>query len=260
MKGEDMILIIDANNIEKYAGYLEEHHKHRFDIYIKKHKWYELKNTVRPDLEIDQYDNARLCTYLVCLSEECEVKGAVRLTPTLYNTLTTEYFSHLISGEVPNSSDVWEISRFFVVDRSWIGRKGPAERELAIGMLEFAIENNINKLTGIYHPTLLQRVALMPWEIEYIGMPESDEEPYIPANILIDQNILEKTKAISGFRGKMLEADYSKIIEKPSNFRAEDIYSKSIDDRLSQRPDITIEEHHKNLADIHKRFGASTIH
>jgi N-acyl-L-homoserine lactone synthetase len=257
-----MILIINKTNYEKYAGYMEEYHKIRKREYIDRWGWNELENMVRPDLEIDQYDKKELCTYILCISDDLKVKGGVRLISTLFNTLTTEYFADLITlGDIPESANIWEISRFFETDKEWKGPHGYAKTELAIAMFELALENDVSKFVGTYHSTLLKHVMeVAPWKIEILGIPQSESEPYIPANIYIDEKMLAFTKAVTGFRGSMLNHPDNIVKQKPSSFRPDEIYDQALDVRLELLPDnVTEKQYLTNLADIYKQFGGMMI-
>ena len=66
--------------------------------------------------ELDQFDRPDT-VYVIAQNNDRQIIGCARLLPTIRPYLLAEVFPHLLNGmEPPRSPDVWELSRFSVVD------------------------------------------------------------------------------------------------------------------------------------------------
>lgn len=68
------------------------------------------------DTEQDQFDRADTI-YVISRNEHGDISGCARLLPTTKPYLLGEVFPQLLNGmPIPNSPDIWELSRFAAVD------------------------------------------------------------------------------------------------------------------------------------------------
>ncbi|MBL8509853.1 MAG: GNAT family N-acetyltransferase, partial [Chitinimonas sp.] len=89
--------------------------RYRHRVFVEKLGW-QLK--CQDGLEFDQFDRPDTL-YVVAQDQDDQVVGGARLLPTTRPYLLGEIFPQLLNGQpVPNSSDIWELSRFAAVDFS----------------------------------------------------------------------------------------------------------------------------------------------
>lgn len=88
---------------------------YRHKIFIERLGW---QLPVQNGLERDQFDRPDTL-YVVARDDNGDICGCARLLPTVRPYLLSEVFPQLMNGQPPPSSqDVWELSRFAVVDLS----------------------------------------------------------------------------------------------------------------------------------------------
>lgn len=86
---------------------------YRHKIFIERLGW---QLPVQNGLERDQFDRPDTL-YVVARDDHGDICGCGRLLPTTRPYLLGEVFPHLMNGAAPPASqDVWELSRFAVVD------------------------------------------------------------------------------------------------------------------------------------------------
>jgi acyl homoserine lactone synthase len=94
-------------------------------------------------LEYDQFDRDDT-VYVVAQNEDNEVIGTARLLPTNRPYLLGDVFPQLLNGlPVPDSADVWELSRFAAVDFNAATSSALAQfsSPIAIGLLHTALKH-----------------------------------------------------------------------------------------------------------------------
>ncbi|MCR6480879.1 GNAT family N-acetyltransferase [Variovorax sp. ZS18.2.2] len=87
--------------------------RYRHRVFVEKLGW----NLACPDgAELDQFDRADTL-YLVARRDDGELVGTARLLPTHRPYLLGDVFPQLMGASpLPNTPDVWELSRFAAVD------------------------------------------------------------------------------------------------------------------------------------------------
>lgn len=86
---------------------------YRHKVFVE-HLGWELQTS--GNTEQDQFDHESTI-YLISRDEFGNVSGCARLLPTTHPYLLGDVFPQLFNGlPVPNSADVWELSRFAAVD------------------------------------------------------------------------------------------------------------------------------------------------
>ncbi|MBC7750653.1 MAG: GNAT family N-acetyltransferase [Candidatus Saccharibacteria bacterium] len=114
--------------------------QYRYKIFIERLGW-ELKT--KNNEELDQFD--RLDTiYIVAQDNNQQIQGCARLLPTNKQYLLGEVFPQLIPAglPLPNSSEVWELSRFAAVDlaNENSAAVGQFSSSVAVSLLQAAID------------------------------------------------------------------------------------------------------------------------
>ena len=122
-------------SLEIMAGVARYRHK----VFVEKLGW-QLR--CENALEYDQFDRDDT-VYVVAHNVAHEVVGTARLLPTTRPYLLGDIFPHLLGGmPVPNSPDVWELSRFAAVDFSAQSSSALAQfsSPIAVGLLQASLE------------------------------------------------------------------------------------------------------------------------
>ena len=87
------------------------HYRHK--IFVERLGW---SLQTQDGLEFDQFDRSDT-VYVIAQNEKGNIVGCARLLPTTRPYLLAEVFPHLLNGlPPPQSTDVWELSRFCAVD------------------------------------------------------------------------------------------------------------------------------------------------
>lgn len=114
------------------------HYRHK--IFIERLGW-EL--VTKNNEELDQFDRPDTI-YIIAQDHNEQIQGCARLLPTDKPYLLGEVFPQLIPQgmPLPNSSDIWELSRFAAVDLESQNSAsvGQFSSSIAIGLLQAAID------------------------------------------------------------------------------------------------------------------------
>lgn len=98
--------------------------RYRFNVFVKKLGW---QLPCQEGLEYDEFDDEKT-VYVVAQDDDGNVVGTARLLPTTGPYLLAKLFPSLWgSGELPNSPDVWELSRFASVDTNGVAHTLPGQ-------------------------------------------------------------------------------------------------------------------------------------
>jgi acyl-homoserine lactone synthase len=161
--------IVQQQNRHLYAHLFDEYHRLRHEIYVRQRKWMELD---RPDgLEIDAFDTEE-AVYLFALHDG-RLIGSMRAVPTVRPTLMSDIFPYLnIRGPV-SRSDVYELSRIFVVP-AWRGeRAGPSVESLLLAaIMEYGLSVGLTGFTIVLEAWWLPRFERFGWKARPLGLPQ----------------------------------------------------------------------------------------
>lgn len=166
-----MIVFITPDNKAKYKEELNQTYRIRKKLLVDKLKW-DLK--CYEDKEIDQFDHEDAC-YLVYKDVSGQVRGVMRLTPTLSPNLTQDIFGdHVPEGFKDTDPKLWEASRFCMAtdELDPLSRtKREGTYEIYAAMEEFALTHGIKNLLF---------VAAIPVErmMQHIGIPYKKVSKY----------------------------------------------------------------------------------
>ena len=112
---------------------------YRHQVFVERLRW---QLQTKDGLELDQFDRPDT-VYVIAQDEQDRVIGCSRLLPTTQPYLLSEVFPQLMHDlPMPNSPDVWEISRFAAVDTSAntpMPRFGQFSSPFAVSLMEASI-------------------------------------------------------------------------------------------------------------------------
>ncbi len=131
--------IITGNSATLSGNLYKRVANYRHKIFIELLGW-ELKT--KNNEELDQFDRPDTI-YLIAQDHNEQIQGCARLLPTDKPYLLGEVFPQLIPEGIPlpNSSDIWELSRFAAVDLESQNSAsvGQFSSSIAVGLLQAAI-------------------------------------------------------------------------------------------------------------------------
>ncbi|MGO8952078.1 MAG: acyl-homoserine-lactone synthase [Rhodomicrobium sp.] len=175
-----------------------EQHRLRHDSIVVRQSWNV--PTIR-NMEYDQYDNPA-AYYLVWRDRSGKARGSSRLYPTDRPYMLKEIFPHLVNKiPLPDSSEVWEGSRFCVDASLDPQTRKRIIQELIIGYLEFGLAQGITSIVGVMFPAYCRNIFIRNgWDVEWIGDASRSEEGHkiIAGSLTVSEAVLEKVRETTG--------------------------------------------------------------
>jgi acyl-homoserine lactone synthase len=105
-----VIYVLEGTQRQPLAYYFDRMFALRHEVFIEQRGWNLA--TVKGRREIDEYDTND-AVYLIDLTDDNEIQGTVRLTPSEKCSLVADYFPHLIEDGTPARSPlVYEATRY----------------------------------------------------------------------------------------------------------------------------------------------------
>jgi N-acyl-L-homoserine lactone synthetase len=131
-------------------------YQYRYDVFIEHLNWdiVEGFGCASSRLEQDEFDTDDTI-YVVAKDASDEIVGCARLLPTTKPYLLKDVFPELLNGfAAPNSSDIWELSRFTSFDLnnaplSSTQFSSPATADLLHQAVEIAKQQGAKKLVSV---------------------------------------------------------------------------------------------------------------
>jgi acyl-homoserine lactone synthase len=187
----------------RYPALFEQMYRQRFDIYVKRRKWSDLKPI--GNQERDEFDTSS-AVYLMALDAEDEILAGLRLLPTVEPHILGDLFPHLAMEGVPAGGDILELTRFYIAPfkssrsvRDWL------VGVLCAGMIEYCLDNGIHKVTSVIDTFLLKLMLSMEWPVRPLGLARPYAEGEAVAVIIeMTPQILESTCRTKGVSGPVL--------------------------------------------------------
>lgn len=160
--------VVRRENRQLYAALLDDYFRIRHDIYVGERKWTEL---ARPDgREIDQFDTDET-VYLLALDHGAIVAG-MRMVPTQSPTLLSELFPQLALNGPVHRSDIYELSRIFVVPYKRGEHAGPRyEAVIQAAAMEYGLSIGLAAFTIVLETWWLPRLLDQGWQARPLGLP-----------------------------------------------------------------------------------------
>lgn len=156
-----MIIVVDALNRHLFPDLVSEMHALRARVFKDRLGW---DVSVENGQEIDEFDRLNPA-HVICLDDEGDVVGCMRLLQTTGPHMLADVFSELLDGEPPlRSARIWEATRFCVDTKKL---KGGMTRnsisyvttEVMIGAFEFAQKAGVLDAVAVIDP-IMNRVMI----------------------------------------------------------------------------------------------------
>jgi N-acyl-L-homoserine lactone synthetase len=120
--------------------------------------------------EIDRFDSPR-CAYLVDSNPGEPHLGSLRLLPTTRPHILDTLFPALCDGPVPTGPSTWEITRLCLPARLGAARRLAVRNRLISAMVDHALEERVETLTGVVEMRFLSQILDMGWRCRPLGPP-----------------------------------------------------------------------------------------
>jgi acyl homoserine lactone synthase len=153
---EDMIIVIDALNRDRFGAVLDEMFRLRARVFGDRLGW---EVSVKDGMEIDRFDSLDPA-YLVGLDDEGHVVSCARLLQTTGPHMLADVFSAILDGEPPlRSSRIWESTRF-CVDTTRLKETGGLRgisrvtSEILLGLNDYGMMAGISDIVTVIDPVM----------------------------------------------------------------------------------------------------------
>ena len=147
-----MLLQVEGHQAQKFEPLFAKMFEQRKKIFFDDKKW-EV-NVVSGRYEIDEFDRQDTC-YLMALDSSGELVGSVRLISTVMPHMMSGPFRDMFPEIGFSSPLIWEATRFAVVcDTARPSQVSTAASELMLGVVQFALENGIQNIVGVYDASM----------------------------------------------------------------------------------------------------------
>lgn len=163
-----MIVVVDALNRHLFTELLDEMFKLRKRVFHDRLGW---DVNIEDGKKIDEFDRINPA-HLICLDEDGDVVGCLRLLQTTGPHMLADVFSDILQGEAPRrSSQLWEVTRFCIDSEKLRGGKkrnsvSYVTTELFIAATEFGKNNGIRDAIAVIDP-LMNRVMIRSQNAPY---------------------------------------------------------------------------------------------
>ncbi|MGP9813076.1 acyl-homoserine-lactone synthase [Rhodopseudomonas sp. NSM] len=174
--------VVRRENRDLYADLIERQFRIRHQIYVVERKWTELG---RPDgREIDPFDTDDT-VYLLGL-QNGEIVAGIRMVPTTSPTLLSHVFPQLALDSPVRRTDVYELSRIFVVPNRRGEHAGPrAEAVIQAAAMEYGLAIGLSAFTIVLESWWLPRLFDQGWRARPLGLPR-DIDGMSTTAVLVD--------------------------------------------------------------------------
>ena len=144
-------VIVSASNASHHAKLLDDLAKVRYRLFVETLQW--TLPLAKHGRDLDQFDDER-ATYVVVVDLQGNIRAAVRLHDTTGPTLLTTVYKHLVAGEVPQSSWIWEGTRMLVHPDLPPADSAIAFGELLSACVSYGLSKGIECWVSVSDPTL----------------------------------------------------------------------------------------------------------
>ncbi len=210
-----MIRIINGANRNEYPEEIAAMHRLRKRVFHDLLKW---DVTVRDDWEIDHYDEANPI-YVLSYSPDGQLRGSLRLLPTLGPNMLDDTFPILLGGRPEiRSAEIWESSRFCIEPEISQDRASNqvtiAAAELMCGVGEIGLASGLSHIVTVTDVFLERMFRRMGCPGERIAEPHKIGSVHAVAVAWeVTPDLLARMKAIAEIEGPLLVEPLS--IEQP---------------------------------------------
>lgn len=195
-----MIRVIDQANKLRYRETFDRLARFRHDIFVKECGWKDFD--VDGEREADDYDDEN-AVYAVSLAGDDRVVGCFRLYPTTEPHMLADAFAYLVEGQVPQQSDVIELTRLAVARDK---RDGRAYQEIFAGLQEYGLQEGYIGATAVIRSHRMPVVQGVGITVHPLGLPRDVEgEKLIAVLYEINEASLARVRSVGGIEGSVLE-------------------------------------------------------
>lgn len=230
-----LIHVVTIHNQHLYGRQLDEMFRMRHDFYVKQRGWSDL--TSANGRETDDYDNEH-AVYLMNLGSQGEILATFRLNPTTTPYLLGDEQQHYLSGDVPRSDEVWDLTRWMVAPkarRKGAGEIANAQKYLLCGVMEFAVSRRLTALTCLMDTVFYDRMAAV-WPVSKLGEPQKFEVgdgEAVAVEIEVGPHILAQTRMRTGVYNPVL---FELETEPPVSAEEENKRQAAIEKEITMSP------------------------
>ena len=167
----------------------------RYEVFVKEKGW-KIKHY--NGLEFDQFDTGETL-YLAEFDDEGHLVATVRMNPMNRPTLLSEVFADMCHGGVPQSQDIWELTRG-AIDKGV--RKSVHFGRIECATIEAALLWGVTKACGVFGVDLLMKKMRSGLDAKPMGQPRMiDGEPTVAAEFPMNVDVLQRTRALYRITG-----------------------------------------------------------
>ncbi|MBA3042152.1 MAG: autoinducer synthase [Alphaproteobacteria bacterium] len=210
-----MIRIINGANRNEYPEEIAAMHRLRKRVFHDLLKW---DVTVRDDWEVDHYDDANPI-YVMSYSPDGQLRGSLRLLPTLGPNMLDDTFPILLGGRPEiRSAEIWESSRFCIEPEISQDRASNqvtiAAAELMCGVGEIGLASGLSHIVTVTDVFLERMFRRMGCPGERIAEPHKIGSVHAVAVAWeVTPDLLARMKTVAEIDGPLLVEPLS--IEQP---------------------------------------------
>lgn len=201
-----MIRIINGANRNEYPEEIAAMHRLRKRVFHDLLKW---DVTVRDDWEVDHYDDANPI-YVMSYSPDGQLRGSLRLLPTLGPNMLDDTFPILLGGRPEiRSAEIWESSRFCIEPEISQDRASNqvtiAAAELMCGVGEIGLASGLSHIVTVTDVFLERMFRRMGCPGERIAEPHKIGSVHAVAVAWeVTPDLLARMKAVAEIDGPLL--------------------------------------------------------
>ena len=203
-----MMHLISADRYEDFREELAEMHRLRLRVFKERLDW---NVEADGDREVDEFDRCAP-VYLLQRDAEGQVRGCVRMLPTVGPTMLRDKFSFLLGEHpVPELPSVWESSRF-ALDVPVTAPKGTggvalATYELFGGMIEFGLSRGLSEIVTVTDVRIERILRRAGWPLERVRDPMQLGNTVAVVGFLeVSHGALRRIRENGGLKGPILWA------------------------------------------------------
>lgn len=165
-----MVQIFEGTDRQRYPDLFERIFRARYETFVVERCW---SLPTKHGMEIDQYDNDR-AVYFADFDDAGYLQGSVRLTPTLTDSLTADYYSHLSDhGTSLRDPFVYEGTRYMASPREKTPHNNRTVKARILGaMTEWAWSFGIRHIQTVIDAALMRSFRQVNSEAFALGHAE----------------------------------------------------------------------------------------
>lgn len=197
-----MIEVVTWANSHLFGDSLAAHHRFRHKCFVERSGW---QVPSHDGMEYDQFDTPA-ATYLIHRDPDGPVRGVVRLLPTTRPYMLRELWPDLLCGEVPDSPQVWEATRFGIDEDLEPAVKRRVSAEIIAGCLEFGMALGLERYLVLSPHMILRRtIGGAGCAVRRLGESRTlTSYPVSAAEIQVCAEALASARARAGLTGTVL--------------------------------------------------------